>query len=158
VSSATTDATLQQAQAVDALLDSSASGRHLVGPVVIALADCNSSIAPTAAVSSLQQAVSNRTGLLQQLGQLQVDALPDGASLRSLLQAAWNHSLQADQHYLNWAQSIANGSACNTQNSEKLAGDAASVSATQAKASFVSAWNASVAGPQNLTPRQESNL
>ena len=148
----------QQAAALDALLDGSAAGRGLVGPAVLALSNCDSSIDPAAAAAAIGQATQNRTDLLGRLQPLAVDALTNGQHLKDLLQQAWTDSLEADRQYQAWAEAIASGSPCSPRAAAKLAGDAASTRASRAKSAFAADWNASVAGPLQLTPREEKNL
>jgi hypothetical protein len=147
-----------QAAAVDELLDRSAAGRGLIGPAVLALGNCDLSVDPASAVSSIEQAVRNRTDLLAGLEPLEVGDLPGGSELKDLLRQAWTQSLEADRQYLSWAESIAAGGTCDPQAPAKRAGDAASGSATRAKAAFAEEWNALVAGPLGLTLREERNL
>jgi hypothetical protein len=148
----------EQASALDALLDKSASGRSLVGPAVLGLSACDGSTDPSTAASSVEQAMQNRQDLLAALDPVAVDALPNGSALKDLLREAWSESLTADRLYLEWARAIAAGGPCNPSAPSKSSADAASSRASQAKTSFVSAWNSDVAGPLHLVPRQEKDL
>jgi hypothetical protein len=148
---------LQQARAVENLLDVAA--RTPVAATVASLARCDPTTldAPTAA-TALQAAATSRSELLRRLQDVPVDELPDGPALKASLQETWTQWQNADERYLTWAQGIVSGSPCNPQDPFKLAGDVAAGAAGRAGTEFVAAWNTKVARPLHLPARQVRNL
>ena len=144
-----------QARTVDHLLDLAAPARGKVGTSVQQLQSCQ--IDPYAAEQALQSAIDVRTQLLSQLDTLDLSALPGGVVPG--LRAAEQLSLDADESYLSWAQSLeaypCDGSA--PQTSDFADGDSYSAQATAAKASFTALW-APIAQRYGLTARQSSDL
>lgn len=150
----------QQAQALDALLNTSGNSRSTVVGAVASVKNCQDL---SDASAKLRSASSQRTGLVTQLGSLSVDKLPGHAELTEALTKAWQASAAADGHYAAWADQVGQdkhklckgGNAHGT--SETEAGDAQSGTATQQKKRAVKLWN-SIAETYGLTKRQYSQL
>jgi hypothetical protein len=149
----------QQAQALNALLDTSGSSRTSVVGAVGSVKACTDL---AGASGKLRAAATQRAGLVTQLGTLAVDKLPNHAQLIAALTKAWQASAAADGHYANWADQAGQqpdvckgGHAHNT--SETAAGDRESGTATQQKKHAVKLWN-SIATKYGLPTRQFSQL
>jgi hypothetical protein len=149
---------LQQAHAVEVLLD--AAARTPVEATVASLARCDTtSVDASTAATTLQASADRRTELLGQLQDLPVDRLPGGPGLRAALKETWIQWQAADQQYLTWAQNIASRpDDCNPQSPFKNAGDVAAGAARRAGTQFVATWNTRVAGPLHLRQRQVRDL
>ena len=105
----------------------------------------NCSESPSNGEAALQQAISTRQNILQGLAALDVSGLPNGAQLVSTLTAAMQNSLNADNDYHAWMADLVNaGSTCGSnasQDSNYVAGGAASSAATTSKNDFLAIWN-----------------
>ncbi|HEY5836513.1 hypothetical protein [Streptomyces sp.] len=149
----------QQAQALDALLNTSGNSRSSVVNAVESIKNCTD--LPGAA-SALRAAAGQRSGLVTQLGTLSVDKLPGHADLTDALTKAWQASAAADGHYANWAdQAQRNPKGCKGGHArgtdETQAGNRESGTATQQKKRAVRLWN-SIAEQYGMTKRQYSQL
>lgn len=149
----------QQAQSLDALLKTSGNSRSSVVGAVASTKECKDL---GTAASDLRAAQAQRTGLVTQLGSLQVDKLQDHAALTDALTKAWQASAAADGHYANWAhQAATNKSVCKgghartTKEAEE--GNRQSGTATEQKKRAVKLWNA-IAQKYGLTTRTYSQL
>jgi hypothetical protein len=156
---AAADPAKQQAQSLDALLKTSGNSRSSVVGAVASTKECKDL---GAAASDLRAAQAQRTGLVTQLGSLQVDKLQDHAALTDALTKAWQASAAADGHYANWAhQAATNKSVCKgghartTKEAEE--GNRQSGTATEQKKRAVKLWNA-IAEKYGLTTRTYSQL
>lgn len=87
---------------LETILDHSATGRGDVGTLVTQV-ESGCAIAPNEASIKIREVVGNRTSVLNELAGMSIPAgNPSAAELRSLLQAAINHSVQADTYYQGW--------------------------------------------------------
>ena len=154
-----TDGAQQQAAAIDQLLSQNDGTRSQVTNAVTDIDDCTSGGDLSSDVSALQQAAQTRENLLDQLGQLDVSALPDGSQVVSDLEQAWTDSVQADQAFANWAQDVQNQScgngAVHTSNWDTASSD--SQLATADKQTFVTVWTP-IAQQYGLTVRTADQL
>jgi hypothetical protein len=146
-----------QARALSGLLASAANDRSAV---IGAVSDIEGCQALLAAQQTLSQAAQARGQLVQQLGALNADQLPQGQQLIQALHDGWEASREADAHYAAWAmQSLG---PCQKKHhphpgGEKSAGDAASGTATRAKDEAASLWNP-IASAQGLPTRSTAQL
>jgi enamine deaminase RidA (YjgF/YER057c/UK114 family) len=153
------DQAKQQAQALDALLNTSGNSRSAVVSAVESVKSCKNL---PASASALRSASSQRTSLVTQLGTLAVDKLPDHAALTEALTKAWQASAAADGHYASWAdQAQSQPGVCKNGNAgttdETQAGDKESGTATQQKKKAVKLWN-TIAKQYGLSQREYSQL
>jgi hypothetical protein len=150
-----TDPAEFQARALDTLLTAAGAARGKVGTAVGQLQSCQTD--PFDAAQTLQSAINVRTQVLGQLGSLNTSALP--ASLVDSLRNAEQLSVQADDAYQTWAESLegyfCTGSADLT--ADFHTGDAYSQQATAAKSDFVNQWNP-IAAKYGLATRRASDL
>lgn len=148
----------QQAQALDSLLNTSGTSRSAVVSAVASVKGCKDL---DSAAGSLRSAAGQRTGLVTQLGTLQVDKLPDHAALTDALTKAWQASAAADGHYANWADQAKQHKICKgghaRNTSETAEGDKESGTATEQKKRAVKLWN-NIAEKYGLTKRQYTQL
>ena len=91
---------LGQGQALTALLSQSSGSRNQVGSATAAIASCGDL---AGAQSTLTAAQASRQALVNQLGQLDLSALPQSSSLTSALTSAWQSSASSDGAYAQWA-------------------------------------------------------
>ncbi|MEV4629456.1 zinc ribbon domain-containing protein [Micromonospora sp. NPDC049523] len=95
------------------------------------------------AVTALRQVGDERRGQLARVAALPLDALASGEDLRHALRVALQHSLNADEHYVEWAagmeSSRCRGSARLT--AARKDGEAESDAAGAAKTEVVELWN-----------------
>ena len=125
-------------------LSQSAAVRPTVQPAIDAVQACSES--PASGEAVLQQAITTRQNILQDLQTLSVAGLPNGAQLVSALTAAMQASVNDDNDYHAWmADLISSGSTCGSnasQDSNYVAGaGTASAMATTAKNAFLALWN-----------------
>lgn len=143
-----------QAQALSDLLATASNGRSAVITAVGNVKSCQSL---GQSQQDLTTAAGLRRQLIQQLGTLQTDALPNGTELVKVLREGWQASADADAHYAAWAgQSKSN---CAHKHQPKAGGelsqgdaDSGMASADKAKASQL--WN-SIADATGM-PRRSS--
>jgi hypothetical protein len=146
-----------QASQLDELLSSSNTGRS---KLVSAVADVSSCSRIPSAIADLSAVVTNRQELLDRLDQLDTKALPKGDRLLSTLRAAVQSSLEADEHFVAWAESIEAAGGCDgsaPQDGEYRAAIQASKDATMAKRQFVKLWNP-IASAEGLHVRKEREI
>ncbi|MDQ8704627.1 hypothetical protein RCO28_19340 [Streptomyces sp. LHD-70] len=151
--SPTTDPAEEQAVALDKLLAESNDSRTAVINSVKSIEACRNL---GQAATDLRDAAKQRNGLVTRLAQLEVDELPDHATLTAALNKAWKASASADNHYAAWADQVAakgkkgcvKGKARTTKS--RAAGNTASGDATAAKKQAAPLWN-TIAGQYGLT-------
>jgi len=130
-----------QAQALSNLLATAANGRSAV---IAAVSNVNGCQNLSQSQTDLTTAAGLRKQLIQQLALLQTSQLAHGAELVSELRTGWQASADADTHYAAWAAQSA--SSCAHTHKPKpggqlAQGDAASGTATEAKAKAAKLWN-----------------
>ncbi|WP_377270724.1 hypothetical protein [Peterkaempfera sp. SMS 1(5)a] len=130
-----------QAQALAGLLGNASSSHDAVVAAVGSINSCND---PAAARQQLVQAAGQRRQLVQSLGALKVDKLPNGAQLTAQLRAAWEASAKADDEYAAWGGDSVRY--CHKHHrpapgGHRARGDAASGAATAAKKRASALWN-----------------
>jgi hypothetical protein len=146
-----------QAQALSDLLATASNGRSAVIAAVGNVKSCQSL---DQSQQDLTTAEGLRKQLIQQLALLQTDKLPDGAELVAALRKGWQASADADGHYAAWAadSKASCAHAHKPQTGGQLAqGDAASGTATDAKAKASRLWN-TIAAATGMPKRSGSQL
>ncbi|MFD7919068.1 hypothetical protein ACFV3R_07585 [Streptomyces sp. NPDC059740] len=149
-----------QAKELDALLADSNNSRAAVITAVDSIRKCQGL---DDAARKLNGAANQRKDLVDRLGKLQVDKVPDGPALVSALNQAWQASASADAHYAGWARQVkrAGGKGCKKgragNTGEYNRAVSASGTATQAKQQAAKAWNP-IARKYGLTERQPVDL
>ena len=132
-----------QAQA-KAMSDLLATASHSRTAVIAAVNDITHCQNLDQARQNLTTAAGLREQLISQLGSMQTDQLKDGSQLVTALEQGWKASESADNHYASWAAE-SKGS-CASSNKPKQGGrnaaDAASGTASTAKAKASRLWNA----------------
>jgi Protein kinase domain len=116
----------------------SASVRPAIQPAIDGVRTCSQT--PASGQASMQQAINTRQDILHGLRTLSPSGLASGAQLISTLTAAMQQSVTADRYYQNWMADFACGSDP-SQNTNYLAGQNASATATAAKQAFLDIWN-----------------
>jgi serine/threonine protein kinase len=124
-------------------LSQSAAVRPNVSNAVNGVQSCSES--PADAETTIQQAITARQNILNDLQTLSVGALPNGAQLVSALRTAMQNSLDADNDYHAWMMDLASsGTSCGSnanQDSHFVAAGNADSAATTSKEAFVNLWN-----------------
>jgi hypothetical protein len=147
-----------EAQQLSTLLSKSAQDRNEIVGAVSEITNCGNL---SDAQNTLQLAETSRQSLLDQLGTMQLGALPNSAALVQALQSAWQASLQSDSSYAAYAGdelSNFNGCVSNDPNDSNAQSAAASdARATTAKTQFVGLWNP-IATSYGLPQYQQSDL
>jgi len=145
-----------QATAVEETLEASRASRTKLAPAIATVEACGD---VSSTVATMQQVVGERSEQLKRARALAVGALTNGAQLQSLLVQALQHSLEADQHFVSWAQALSTGGCSGTapHTDDYGAAEAASGSATVAKQDFLQAWNP-IATSFGLRSRTEAEL
>ena len=155
---ATVAAPEQEAQALSTLLSNSAVDRSEIDSAVQQITSCGNL---AGAEQTLEQAASSRQNLLNQLGQLQLGALPASSQLSQALQSAWMASVASDNAYAAYAgDEISNFNGCtpnDSGDSNAQAAATADAQATAAKTTFVNLWNP-IANTYSLPQWQQSSL
>jgi serine/threonine-protein kinase len=129
----------QQAEALGALLTSSAAARTALHNAVTQVGACTNL---SGAVGQLQAVANQRDGQYGRASALPTAALPGGAQVKSKLLAALGSSMTADRDYLSWArQQLTGGCAPSSQSAAYNAAFSASQRADAAKQAFVQVWN-----------------
>jgi hypothetical protein len=128
----------QQARTVDALLRRSATARAAITAALNAIGKCEVTARDRAA---LQQAISTRQGLEQELSSTTFSGLPAGQQMAAHLRQAWELSISADEKYLGWSYSQAACLGSTEKDPNQVAGDDLSGRATKAKKAFLALWN-----------------
>jgi hypothetical protein len=145
-----------QASQLNALLTQSGTARGSVLDAVAAVSSCTD---VSAGANALAAAADSRQDALDQLENLDTDALPHGAQLRSTLRTALQKSLEADQYFAAWAQSVQRGGCGGSapHDSQYQAATQASRVATAAKHQFVDLWNP-IAASEGLPSLEEKDI
>ena len=147
VTSATTGSSQPPGSATMAAIGSDLARSASVRPTVQAAIDGveNCSMSPQSGEATLQQAINTRQDILNGLQTLSPSGLPNGAQLISTLETAMKDSINADEDYQSWMVDFANaGNPCGSdpsQDSNYVAGQAASGAATSDKNIFLGIWN-----------------
>jgi len=146
---------VQEASAVDSILQASGTSRRNLRTAIDQVAHCQDM---QAALGTMSTVVADRDAQIRQAGSLRIDQLPNGTQIRSDLLAILEASRQADQHYLLWAQdgSSCNGTAPNDDPNYAAAGRD-SAAATSAKSAFLAEWEP-VRSLANLGKYDESDI
>ncbi|QMU67518.1 hypothetical protein [Streptacidiphilus sp. P02-A3a] len=146
-----------QAQALSDLLATAANGRSAVIAAVGNVDGCRSL---SQSQKDLTTAAGLRQQLIQQLALLQTDQLSHGTELVAELRRGWQASADADTHYAAWAGQSA-ASCAHTHKpvsgGELAQGDAASGTASEAKAKASKLWDA-IAAATGMPKRSGSQL
>lgn len=96
-----------------------------------------------AAVGQLRQRASFRAGLLRELADLDVSALPGSAALVADLRSAWQASITSDDAYAQWGADETPACTPNdVADAHFRAAQASDAAATAAKRAFVARWDA----------------
>ncbi|MEQ6025572.1 hypothetical protein SOM70_23680 [Streptomyces salinarius] len=146
----------QQAVELDKLLAESGTGRTTV---INAVGDVKTCDNLSQAAKDLREAAKQRTGLVDSLGKLSVDKLPQHTELTTALTKAWQASASADNHYAAWADRTAGKKGCKKGKAatQPSAANRASGTASKEKAKAAKLWNA-IAKKYGLTERQPTQL
>lgn len=146
----------QQAVELDKLLAESGTGRTTV---INAVGDVKTCDNLSQAAKDLREAAKQRTGLVDSLGKLSVDKLPQHTELTTALTKAWQASASADNHYAAWADRTAGKKGCKKGKAatQPSAANRASGTASKEKAKAAKLWNA-IAQKYGLTERQPTQL
>jgi hypothetical protein len=134
---------------MESILTQSSAGRGQVGTLVGQVRNCT--VTPNNASVQIDQVVSNRQSVLNQLSSMSNTAGTDGTSLISGLQAAIRESISADQYYSSWMKYLYTNyyytfpvgcpSGAAPLNGDYNTAQAASTRASQAKQDFVDIFN-----------------
>lgn len=126
-----------------------------------AVADIKSCKNLDGAATDLHNAATQRQGLVDQLGKITIDKLPDHAELAASLTQGWKASAAADDHYAQWAKQAKSRKVCKHGSARRTSaageGDTSSGQATTAKTRAAKLWNA-VATQYGLKQRSSSDL
>ncbi|CAL9451859.1 hypothetical protein [Streptomyces sp. enrichment culture] len=147
-----------QAEELDKLLADSNDSRDAVIRSVENIKKCQQL---DKAAADLKAAAGQRRELVNRLGAIRIDKLPDHTSLSASLTKAWQASATADDHYAAWALQVKkpknckDGKARNTGSTAQAA--VASGEATTAKKEAARLWNG-IAETYGLTKRQPTQL
>jgi hypothetical protein len=132
---------------LNGILQQSQAARTSVKAVVQNILSCSSTQAD---VQSAQSVADARTTELQALSAAPVDAVPGGAALVALLQAALQDSLSGDQAYVTAAGQVASGQ-CDAGRATFRSLTGLLDQGANEKAAFTAVWNSQIA-PQYGTP------
>lgn len=124
---------LTEATAVSNLLSAGVASRSAL---VTAVNDVTQCMNLTGAVSQIQQSANDRQTELNAANGLSADALQNGSTLKSYLIQALQHSLDADDEYLSWAQQEA--ASCQFESQPAIPDN---IPSTRYKNLFVGLWN-----------------
>ncbi|WIM98795.1 hypothetical protein ACTOB_002409 [Actinoplanes oblitus] len=130
----------EQAAAVDALLTRSVASRKKLNGAIDRVRRCTG---VSGALADMREVGVERTEQISEINAADLSALGNGETLRSSLSTALGHSLDADQHFISWAQPAAAGD-CGDVASRGAAwerGQSSSKLAQAAKKQFLAAWN-----------------
>ncbi|HEX2317217.1 MAG TPA: hypothetical protein VHJ17_25950 [Thermomonospora sp.] len=144
----------RQAVAVNELLDASAVTRGELGRALAAAARCKG--LPTA-IAGFQRVAQRRTAQINRTRALKVGALRNGERLRAALQRSFQLSLQTDQAFLAWAQSVQGCKGRPPRDGNYARGNSLSAQATLAKRRFTVLWNP-VARQEGLPARSDTQF
>ncbi|SOB83760.1 hypothetical protein [Streptomyces sp. 1331.2] len=132
---------VNQAKAIDLLLNRNDGTRKVVTSAVQAADGCGNTVDVRYGASQLRQAAAGRDSLVARLQGVDTSALPGGANLAAQLSSAWTASAAADRAFARWADDVAgcDGNAPHTADWNE--GYNQSQVATAAKKAFAAAWN-----------------
>jgi hypothetical protein len=122
-------------------IQQAASARKTVLRATGAVGRCT--MAPSTAISLMNQAISQRQTAIGRLGSLSVNAIPDGHAMLADLKRLLRLSITADHGFIGWMQDI-QAAACPVNTSKDASyqhGLRASARAVEAKKRFVVRWN-----------------
>ncbi|MFI7534907.1 hypothetical protein [Streptosporangium sp. NPDC049376] len=110
-------------------------------------------------IRTIRQVTHERKEQLERAEGLALDALDGGDELKSTLMNALSASHRADKSYLKWAKRFEAGGCQGATVGDPLydAGNAASATASRAKAEFVALWN-SIARREGLPTRSSDEI
>jgi len=120
----------------------SVSARSTVVTATQGVAACT--MAPSKAISLVNQAISERRAVITRLGTLSVTAVRGGPQLLADFKQVLQRSIRADQGFIGWMQNIKTSGTCpvnTTADASYQAGLQASRQANSAKRSFLGLWN-----------------
>ena len=143
-----------QARAVDAVLTESVASRRKLSAALQQVYDCDDVMGATA---DLRAVGRERESQISRVAGLDLSAIVGGERLRDLLDKALAESLSADQSYVRWAYAVQAGSCPNSGAQHRIAGDAASDRAGNAKTVFLAVWNP-VASSYGLPTRTRDEI
>jgi hypothetical protein len=148
--SSTVDLARPQAVAVNAVLENSGGSRANFGVALQSV--CQS---PGGSLATIQTVLAGRESQLARAEVLVVDALPNGAAIRSRLVEALTYSMNADRAYVAYARHVQVEGCWADDNLRD--GDNISKDAQAAKDRFVELWNP-VATTYGLPARTSSSI
>jgi len=142
--SASTGAGSEQAQLTQltAQIRQSAAARKTVVRATGAVGGCT--MPPTTGIGLMNQAISQRQAVMNRLGSLPVNAIPNGPTLLADFKQVLQHSITADQDFIGWMQHIQNAGTCPVPTATDPSYQAAfreSSLAGAAKKNFLALWN-----------------
>ena len=120
----------------------SALARAAITPAVNEVGSCR--MKPAQGISIMRGAISRRQAATALAGEIPVNAIPDGPSLRSDLLQVLQQSSVADQGFIGWMRDISDSGTCpvNTATDHAYqAGYRASQRAITVKSRFLKLWN-----------------
>jgi len=131
---------LPQAETIDALLDRSIASRNKLNSAIDRVSRCTGL---SGALDDMRSVGEERRAQIAEVREADLSALANGESIRSTLVTALQHSLDADQAYVEWAEPTVSGGCADT-GSRRAAfakGRSASDEAGAAKEAFLAEWN-----------------
>ncbi|WP_433832760.1 hypothetical protein ACQP2E_16960 [Actinoplanes sp. CA-015351] len=146
----------EQAAVIDAILDRSVASRSKLNKAIQAVGGC---ARLNSALADMREVGDERRQQISEVEAADLSGLAGGETLRSTLTTALGHSLDADQHFVAWAEPAVAGD-CTDSSSRSAAwqrGQASSDLAQTAKKQFVAAWNP-VATPLGFATRTNKNI
>jgi hypothetical protein len=124
---------LQQATAINGILDASSASRRKLNSAIDRVGRCSG---VSAALADLRAVGDERRAQLADLNQQDLSALAYGDQIRSTLGAALQASLNADEKFVEWASS-----GCGAKNASYNDAQAFSEQAGTYKRQFIGIWN-----------------
>ena len=127
---------------IAAQVQQSVAARQTVVRATGAVGGCT--MLPSAGISLMNQAVSQRQAVIDRFGSLPVNAISDGQAMLADLKQVLQHSITADQDFIGWMQDIQNAATCPVATSTDASYQAAfreSALAVTAKEKFLALWN-----------------
>ncbi|MBB2947871.1 hypothetical protein FB565_007642 [Actinoplanes lutulentus] len=146
----------EQAAVIDAILDRSVASRGKLNAAIKAVGGCDRI---TSALADMREVGVERRQQISEVEAADLSGLAGGETLRSALTTALGHSLDADEHFVAWAEPAVAGD-CADSSSRSAAwarGQSSSDLAQAAKKQFVAAWNP-VATPLGFAKRTNKNI
>lgn len=128
-----------EATTINTLLVNSAQSRSPLAPLVADVGNCGSL---SSDITQIGEIASERQTELNQAGNLQVGAIPNGSTLKSQLMTALQISLSIDKDYLAWAKQQQNsGCTVGTGSTYYQTATNEDSQATADKMTFLATWN-----------------